>query len=42
MMKIILVAGARPNFMKIAPLVMQLRAKIEEQGAGFSPLTPHL
>ena len=32
-MKIFLVAGARPNFMKIAPIVRALGAKSEEQGA---------
>ena len=26
-MKILLVAGARPNFMKVAPLVHELKAK---------------
>jgi len=33
-MKLLIVAGARPNFMKIAPLIRQLRAKREEQGTG--------
>ncbi len=32
-MKILLIAGARPNFMKIAPIIRELRAKSEEQKA---------
>jgi len=32
-MKLFLVAGARPNFMKIAPIVRELRAKSNEQRA---------
>ena len=28
-MKILLVAGARPNFMKIAPIVREIRAKAQ-------------
>jgi UDP-N-acetylglucosamine 2-epimerase (non-hydrolysing) len=31
-MIIFLIAGARPNFMKIAPIVRELRAKSKEQG----------
>ena len=31
--KLILVAGARPNFMKIAPIVRELRARSIEQGS---------
>lgn len=31
-MKLFLIAGARPNFMKIAPIVRELRAKGKEQG----------
>jgi hypothetical protein len=41
MMKIILVAGARPNFMKIAPLVRQLRAKSQERRAKSREHVPH-
>ncbi|OGW36767.1 MAG: UDP-N-acetylglucosamine 2-epimerase [Nitrospirae bacterium RBG_13_39_12] len=32
-MKILLIAGARPNFMKIAPLVHELKARSKTQGA---------
>ena len=32
-MKIFIVAGARPNFMKIAPIVRELKAKSKEQRA---------
>src|SRR5256714_3342704 len=37
MLKIILVAGARPNFMKIAPLV----AAMKRRGAEFQPILVH-
>lgn len=37
MLKIIIVAGARPNFMKIAPLV----AAMARRGADFQPLLVH-
>lgn len=33
-MKILLVAGARPNFVKIAPIIRQLRAKGNESNTG--------
>src|SRR5262249_26393680 len=33
-MKVILVAGARPNFMKVAPLIKAIRAHNRDRGCG--------
>ena len=37
-MKIILVAGARPNFMKIAPIVRALKAQSDPQITQITPV----
>jgi UDP-N-acetylglucosamine 2-epimerase len=38
-MKLLLIAGARPNFMKIAPICRVLRAKSIEHGAPVKQAT---
>lgn len=40
-MKIILVAGARPNFMKIAPLMHEFKRMKENEAVDVSPLLVH-
>lgn len=40
-MKVILVAGARPNFMKIAPLMHEFKKQQENGEGNFSPLLVH-
>ena len=41
MIKVILVAGARPNFMKIAPLMHEFKRRQESCEGRFSPLLVH-
>jgi len=38
-MKLLLVAGARPNFMKIAPLIHELKSRSNEPGTGCHQLS---